>query len=278
MELEAFPSHKVFTAASCVHHVERNGLADRHREARIGRWVFGVCGFLFASFFLAPWSLEAGTVNDLQGRANAIDFATQNGWGSAGNDATNLYIDDEGGLHATGQLAWTDLNPYAAFMYGFGDLNCHQKHERSLEINGNQMPVCTRDVGIFFGLFVGGAVFHRRGWNRWTVRDTCLSLLPETWLQPVYANNRRTLVWFGVGLLLCLPLILDGFLQLLTPYESTNVKRVLTGVPFGFGLGILMCSMFAARADAFATAGHVLLPGSSRFVLAQDGANAQESE
>ena len=258
--------------------MERNGLADRHREALIGRWVLGVCGFLFASFFLAPWSLETGTVNHLQGRANAIDFATLDGWGSAGNDATNIYVDDEGQLHATGELAWTGLNPYAAFVYGFGDLNCHQKHERSLEINGNQMPVCTRDVGIFFGLFVGGVVFHRRGWNRWTVRDTCLSLLPEAWLQPVYASNRRTLVWLGVGVLLCMPLILDGFLQLLTPYESTNIKRVLTGVPFGFGLGILMCSMFAARADAFTSAGEVLLPGSSRFVLAQSEVNGQESE
>ena len=40
-------------------------------------------------------------------------------------------------------------------------------------------------------------------------------------------------------MLLCVPLIADGFLQLLTSYESTNFKRVLTGVPFGFGLGIL---------------------------------------
>ncbi|MCH1587861.1 MAG: DUF2085 domain-containing protein, partial [Flavobacteriales bacterium] len=56
------------------------------------------------------------------------------------------------------RLVWTSLNPYAGFVYGFGDLNCHQKHERSFEINSNQMPVCTRDVGIFFGLVVGGMV------------------------------------------------------------------------------------------------------------------------
>ena len=30
----------------------------------------------------------------------------------------------------------------------------------------------------------------------------------------------------------CLPLIADGFLQLLTSYESTNIKRILTGIPF----------------------------------------------
>ena len=40
-----------------------------------------------------------------------------------------------------------------------------------------------------------------------------------------------------------------------TSYESTNLKRVLTGIPFGLGLGVLMCSMFSARAEAFVGAG-----------------------
>ena len=95
-------------------------------------------------------------------------------------------------------------------------------------------------------------------------------------LHGVYAKNRRTALWLVCGLLLCLPLIADGFLQLLTPYESTNFKRVLTGVPFGFGLGILLCSMFAARADAFYGAGQVLLPGEARFTLTSKG--RQEAE
>jgi uncharacterized membrane protein len=160
------------------------------------------------------------------------------------------------------------MNPYAAVVYAFGDLNCHQKHERSLEFNENQTPFCTRDLGIFFGLFMGGLLFTQRGWNRWTVKDTCLSLLPSSWLIPVYANNRRLITWLGVGIVLCSPMLFDGFYQLLTGYESTNFKRVITGIPFGFGLGVLMCSMFASRADAFSGAGAVLLPGNSRFTLA----------
>ncbi|RJU90857.1 MAG: DUF2085 domain-containing protein [Candidatus Poseidoniales archaeon] len=257
--------------------MERNGLEDRFRERRIGGWVLGVSGFFFISFFLAPWTVDAGTIVDLEGRANAFDFATSDGWGSAGN--TNfVQVDANGTVHQHDRLVWTSLNPYAALIYGFGDLNCHQKYERSLEVNANQMPVCTRDVGIFFGLVLGGMAFNRRGWNRWTVRDTCLSMLPEAWLQPVYQKNWRTMAWLGVGLLLCLPLIADGFLQLLTSYESTNTKRILTGVPFGFGLGVLMCSMFAARADAFSSAGQVLLPGSSRFVLSSTETARQESE
>jgi hypothetical protein len=77
-------------------------------------------------------------------------------------------------------------------------------------------------------------------------------------------------------MLLCLPLIFDGFLQLLTSYESNNFKRVLTGIPFGFGLGILLSSMFSARAEAFVGAGQVLLPGEARFTLAERALHESE--
>ena len=143
--------------------MERNGLPDRMREAKIGRWVLGVCGFLLVSFFLAPMTLEEGSVGPLQGRANAIDYYSEDGFGSHGNHATS-----EGGAdgHCCPAFAWSEVNFYAAIIYGFGDVNCHQKSERSWEVNNNQLPVCTRDVGIFAGLFIGGVVFSRRGWNR----------------------------------------------------------------------------------------------------------------
>lgn len=256
--------------------MERNGLSDRRKEIKIGRWVLGVSGFLFVSFFLAPLTLDPGTVHDVEGRANVIDFYSKDGSGSYGNLVKYNHSHDDG-FHEHEGYAWSEMNPYAAVIYAFGDLNCHQKHERSLEINGNQMPVCTRDLGIFFGLFIGGLLFTQRGWNRWTVKDTCLSLLPAAWLIPVYDRNWRLFAWLGVGFLLCTPLLFDGFYQLLTDYESTNYKRVLTGIPFGFGLGVLMCGMFASRADAFSAAGEVVLPGNSRFALAAS-ADQGESE
>lgn len=36
-----------------------------------------------------------------------------------------------------------------------------------------------------------------------------------------------------------IPMIADGFLQLLTSYESNNLKRFITGFLFGFGLAML---------------------------------------
>jgi uncharacterized membrane protein len=258
-----------------VNTMEPNGLDNRNRESKIGRWVMGVSGFFLISFFLAPLTLEPGTVQNVEGRANVIGFFSEDGWGSYGNQPAPGHP-HEGTNHTHSGYAWSELNPYAGFIYAFGDVNCHQKHERSWEVNNNQLHVCTRDVGIFMGLFLGGALFTRRGWNRWTVKDTCLSLIPDSMLASTYKNNRRTLVWLACGMVLCLPLIADGFLQLLTSYESTNWKRVLTGIPFGLGLGVLVCSMFSARADAFFGAGEVRLPGNASFRLA--GSESQESE
>ena len=52
-------------------------------------------------------------------------------------------------------------------------------------------------------------------------------------------------VWFSA--LLLLPLLLDGFAQLLSKYETTNLRRVVTGVLFGYGfLSLLVLSWIAA--------------------------------
>lgn len=40
--------------------------------------------------------------------------------------------------------------------------------------------------------------------------------------------------WLMLGMML--PMLADGFLQLLTAYESTNIRRLLTGILFGYSL------------------------------------------
>ena len=174
--------------------MERNGLTSRSRDKKAGLWIGGISFFLFISFFIAPLISEPDTITDLSGRANALDYHNDDGQ----------------------NFTWTDLNFYSASIYAFGDLNCHQKHERSWSINGNQMPVCVRDVGIFAGLALGGFIYSRKGVNRWTLRDTFLSVLPDQYMTDVYLKNRRTLVFTGIGALCVLPLAIDGFTQLLT--------------------------------------------------------------
>ena len=121
---------------------------------------WGLHFFFLISFFLVPFYLPEDSVPKLSGRANAFDYHSDDGWG---NIQTSGNGDVGHNQSKYGEFVWSDLDPYAAFIYGFGDLNCHTKAERSWEINGNQMPVCVRDVGIFLGIAIGGFLFSRKG-------------------------------------------------------------------------------------------------------------------
>ena len=217
------------------------------------------------SFFLTPATLDGDSVPRLSGRANAFDYAKEDGWGSWGNG------ENEGSIGhnqpAEGLFSWTTLNPYAGFIYSFGDLNCHQKHERSWEINGNQMPVCTRDVGIFLGLAIGGWIFSRRGSNCWTITDTFLSVLGSTRLDLVYKSGKRKIAAAAILGISVLPIAIDGFTQMLTSYESTNPVRLITGGLFGIFLGLLIAAMFSAKPSDFEGRPELVrLPGGARLV------------
>ena len=223
--------------------MERNGLTSRARDQKVGRWVGGISFFFLVSFFLAPVLAESGTIVELSGRANMLDYHKEN---------------DQ-------NFTWTELNFYSAAIYAFGDLNCHNKHERSWSINGNQMPVCVRDIGIFAGLALGGFIYSRFGVNRWTVRDTFLSILPDETLKPIYHSNRRTMLFVLIGLVCVFPLAVDGFTQLLGDRESTAFLRLVTGLPFGFGLGLFFAAAYSARPTKFSGPNQVQLPGNVRF-------------
>ena len=241
------------------------GAEARDREMRVGAMIFGLSTTLFLAMFIAPLTLPSGTVPELHGRANAFDYATVDGALSYGNqpryDAhTDTMVNPEL------PFAWTELPTAHAIAYAFGDLNCHNLGERSWTINGNQMPVCVRDLGIFAGLMVGGAIVHRRSVNRWTVTDTALSVLPESWQESIYRRRWRHVAFYGFAALTVVPLGVDGFTQLLTDYESNPLTRMLTGIPFGTGLGLLFGALLNAAPAQFLNAAEVKLPGGARFL------------
>jgi len=217
---------------------------------------------------LVPFYLPTDSVPELSGRANSFDYQSEDAWG-------NVQTDGNGGMGHNqseyGSFVWSDLDPYAAFIYAFGDLNCHNKAERSWEINGNQMPVCVRDVGIFLGLAIGGFWFSRKGFNRWTIRDTFLSLLPDDRLLSVYKNDKRLLAMFVIAAVGAVPMAIDGFTQMLTSYESTAFMRLLTGTPFGILIGAFMSASFSARPAFFElNPANVMLPSGSRFSMKEE--------
>ena len=239
--------------------------SGKARAQKVGTWVFGVSLFFLISFFLAPATLDEDSVPRLSGRANAFDYAKEDGWGSWGNGENEGEIGHN--QPGEGLFSWTTLNPYAGFIYAFGDLNCHQKHERSWEINGNQMPVCARDVGIFLGIAIGAWIFSRWGSNRWTITDSFLSVLGSTRLDLIYKSGKRKIAAAAIVGISVLPIAIDGFTQMLTSYESTNPVRLITGGLFGIFLGLLIAAMFSAKPSDFEGRPElVTLPGGARLV------------
>lgn len=86
---------------------------------------------------------------------------------------------------------------------------CHCRDDRSFHYHGRRFPLCARCTGELVGIVLGFV--------------SCFFYLPPAW----------------AAALLLVPLILDGSIQLLTRYESTNPRRVVTGLLFGYGLCIL---------------------------------------
>ena len=251
--------------------MNKNGLDDRSRERKVSLWVMGISGFFLVSFFLVPLINENGSIPELSGRANAFDYATVDGWGSWGNSESNSNSHIGHNQSEFGHFAWTELDPYSALIYGFGDLNCHNKNERSWEINGNQMPVCTRDVGIFFGAFLGGLLFFRRGHNRWTVRDSFLSVFPDDKLKKIYDNDWRIHVIWIFAALAIIPIGLDGGIQMITDYESNSFNRLITGTPFGIFIMWFFCSSLSSRPGLFElNPSRVNLPGNAKLMTEEE--------
>ena len=84
---------------------------------------------------------------------------------------------------------------------------CHQLSERSFHIKGFQFPICARCTGLFFGFVLIGPII-----TVFTLGNMFLSL---------------TMI-----LLMCI----DGFIQLKGILESTNIRRLITGLLAGYGL------------------------------------------
>jgi uncharacterized membrane protein len=101
-------------------------------------------------------------------------------------------------------------NSFAEAIYNFGDSSCHQLNHRSYFINGNQMPLCARDIGIYLGFAIGALIVT------------------------FFSVEMR--MWWILGSLV--PIGVDGLTQMFTSYESTNPVRLITG-----GLAGIMTTM-----------------------------------
>ncbi|MCR5273876.1 MAG: DUF2085 domain-containing protein [Clostridiales bacterium] len=85
---------------------------------------------------------------------------------------------------------------------------CHQMPERSFFLGSYQFPLCARCTGIMLGRVLAVLLFP----FVLLPMKTALLVLP----------------------ILMLPLPIDGITQRFTKYESNNLKRVITGILWGF--------------------------------------------
>jgi uncharacterized membrane protein len=166
---------------------------SRSRKAEVTILIIFTIWLLLV--FIAPLSLPKGSVQDLSGKVGEIDSGEQ--------------------LDSMNPLAWA--------IYTIGDMNCHQLPERSLFLNDNQMPFCSRDLGIFIGLVTG-------------------------MLLAILLNIRISLLLF---LLTLVPMGIDGSLQLLTDYESSNVIRLITGLIAGAGVSLIISRLARQVLDVY---------------------------
>ena len=86
---------------------------------------------------------------------------------------------------------------------------CHCMDERSFHFHSRKFPICARCTGEFVGIIF--SLF------------SCF-----------FFRCKVT-----TSLVLMIPMILDGFIQLLTSYESINARRFITGFLFGYGIFML---------------------------------------
>ena len=156
------------------------------------------------------------TIENHMGKWNKASFVLLWGWLSL--LLFSPYMIDNG---STGDLSGVvgkydnkevieEMNFLAKFIYYVGDLNCHQLSQRSYSYNDNQMSFCARDTGIFLGLVLGF----------------------------MYASRKKIILTLPLVIATLLPIGLDGTIQLLTDYESTNPKRLITGLIAGVVTGI----------------------------------------
>jgi uncharacterized membrane protein len=156
------------------------------------KFILAVATALLALTVVSPFLVQAGSLVALDGSPGYVD-----------------HMD-----------LWSSIDPVAGFVYLMGDVFCHQDAARTSFLNGNEMAICIRDLGVLVGLVAG--MIGVLKWER------------------LLAIRSRSIV---PGVMLMVPLFVDWTLQFAT---SANFwpTRLLTGMLFGIGAALIARSFF----------------------------------
>jgi uncharacterized membrane protein len=93
---------------------------------------------------------------------------------------------------------------------------CHRRADRSFHYKNRKFPVCARCTGIY----ISSIIF------------LMIIILDKSLI-------KTNIIMFVIGILLILPLILDGVTQYMRYRESNNILRLITGILFSPGIIIM---------------------------------------
>ncbi len=144
-------------------------------------------------------------------------------------------------------LLETQRSSLAPSVYGFLSLFCHQRPSRSWFLLGSNLGLCARTLALYGTVALAGTL-----------------VLGHPAARDALARPARR-----AGLLLILPLVVDGTGQLAGLWASTNASRTITGILAGLGLvrlGLAVARLGAAPAAPGRAA--VLLRRSASAALA----------
>lgn len=113
-------------------------------------------------------------------------------------------------------------------LHFFGGAICHQLEDRSLQASGETLSVCARDTGIYIGIFSS-----------------------LTYLYQFKRKSKITIPSIKVSfflLLFLVPMMVDGLGSYLHLFESTNIRRLVSGTSFGFVLPYFLYPLLSGRA------------------------------
>lgn len=132
---------------------------------------------------------------------------------------TVLGLDGSPGIIDHPEL-WSGMDPLPKATYWLGDLLCHQDESRTLILNGNEMPICIRDVSLMASL-VAGLILAARFWDFSSRMD-----------------NRTILICAFLVAVTPIEWALEGALDIDSP-----ALRVMVSIPTGIGGAFLVARL-----------------------------------
>ena len=120
--------------------------------------------------------------------------------------------------------------PAAGVLYAAGALMCHQLPDRSFHLQGIQLPVCARCLGLYGGAAMGSLA------GAWSVSCRWLLRRPLLWTQATKC------LFTGVA---AAPTLVTFALEWGWGWPMSNAVRAAAAVPLGFAVALVVVSALA---------------------------------